>query len=408
MALRHVHGRERHEMLANAISVLKRIVADKDGNAKDWYQLAQMNRMAGDRNACSEAIKEAMRRDEGNLFYVVNYVSDLLSDGRLDEAQPYLAQLLAATSDLRATEAAARFFAMSDLPARALEAVEKYTQAADAGTSDGAARVRQAAAMLDQAARAAAAKKLSGAKTLTSAALDKYRLSLKTYPEAAAPMSALLAFDGRASAALELLSSVKASLSAKMLTTAAVAVLRTGRATPQQFEQVKQWIDAALLENPGVSAVRLNLAELHALRQEYAVAEPMYRDALRGEPDNVVALNNLAWILAPRNEATAEALQYVERAIDISGPTGELLDTRARIFIARGDYEHAIEDSNEAIEETPTSLRYFHLALAQFKQLKKNEAEHSFKEARTRGLDPSMVHPNDVPAYKVMAAQMRE
>ena len=149
--------------------------------------------MAGDPEiACSEAIKEAYARDEGNLFYVVNYVSDLLSDGRLDEAQPYLSQLLAATSDLRATEAAARFFAMSDLPARALEVVEKYTQAADAGTSDGAARVRQAAAMLDQAARAAAAKKLSGAKTLTSAALDKYRLSLRTYREAASPMSARL------------------------------------------------------------------------------------------------------------------------------------------------------------------------------------------------------------------------
>ena len=200
--------------------------------------------------------------------------------------------------------------------------------------------------MLDRAARLATGKNLPCAKTLIAAALEKYRFTLKANPDAAAPMSALLAFDGRAADAFQLLSSMKASLSAKILTTSAVAVLRNGNSTPSHFDLVKSWIDAALKENPNVSAVRLNLAELHALRMEYPQAEPIYREVLKSEPDNVVALNNLAWILAPRSDAVAERsnassglLKY--RARD----RRSFFDTRARIFIARGDFERvAIED----------------------------------------------------------------
>ena len=113
-------------------------------------------------------------------------------------------------------------------------------------------------------------------------------------------------------------------------------------------------------------------------------------------------------MLAPRREASDEALKCVERAIELTGPSGELLDTRARIFIARGNLERAIDDLNQALDYSQTPLRHFHLALAQFKQLKKNEAIHSFKEATTRGLDPRMIHPTDMPAYKALAAQMRD
>jgi tetratricopeptide (TPR) repeat protein len=120
----------------------------------------------------------------------------------------------------------------------------------------------------------------------------------------------------------------------------------------------------------------------------------------------VIALNNLAWILAPRTEAAEEAMKCVDRAIEISGPTGELLDTRARIHIARGNYDRAIEDLNQALQQGQTSLRWFHLAIAQFKQLKKEESLKSFKEARARGIDARMVHPDDLPMYKVMASQM--
>ena len=80
----------------------------------------------------------------------------------------------------------------------------------------------------------------------------------------------------------------------------------------------------------------------------------------------------------------------------------------ARIYIARGNLELAIEDLHLALDYSQTPLRHFHLAIAQFKQLKKNEAVLSFKEACARRLDAKMIHPTDMPTFKVLATQMRE
>jgi cellulose synthase operon protein C len=403
---RHMHGAERRALLQQAIETLKRVTVAKEAIAEDWFHLAQLQRQVGEVDAYRASIKEAMRRDEGNLFYVTVYVDDLLKDGRLDEAETYLSRLLQATQDARAALTAATYFALANLPARSTEIIAQYMQAADPHTADAPARLRRAADMLDQLARLAAGKSLPCAKALIEAAIKEYRNALNNYPEAAGPLASLLAFDGKTADAFQLLTSMRASLAPKVLTTSAVAVLRIGGASPRQFQLVQSWIESALAENPNAAILKLNLAEVFALRQDYAAAEPLYREVLKSEPENIIALNNLAWILAPRNDASDEALKCVERAIELSGPSGELLDTRARIYIARGNLERAIEDVNQALEYSRTSLRCFHLAMAQFKQLKKNEAVHTFKEARARGLDPRMIHPNDMPTYKVLTSQM--
>ncbi|MCE9534158.1 MAG: tetratricopeptide repeat protein, partial [Planctomycetes bacterium] len=388
------------------IEMQQRVVDHKDAIANDWFQQAQFQRLAGTRDRFKEALKEAMRKDEANLFYVVAFVDDQLDSGNLEACEPYLVRLQQATHDPRATLAAARYHAFANRPARAIEAVERYAQSADAGTPDGLSRSRHAVEMLDQLARQAVAKQLPCAKVLIEAALDKYRYTIRVMPETACAMATLLAFDHRIEPAFDLLTSMKSSISAKLHTTAAVAVLRFGEATPKHFQMVQEWLDAALVPNPSSIPLRMSLAELHALQHTYDAAEPIYRDVLKSEPDNVIALNNLAWMLAPRPEAAEEALKCVGRAIELSGATGELLDTRARIYIARGDFERAIEDLNQALELSRTSLRCFHLALAQFKQLKKNEAVQAFREAKTRGLDQRMIHPSDVPSYKELVAQM--
>ena len=42
-------------------------------------------------------------------------------------------------------------------------------------------------------------------------------------------------------------------------------------------------------ENPKSIPMKLNLAELHALRQDFNVSENLYRDVLKVEPKNIVA-----------------------------------------------------------------------------------------------------------------------
>jgi tetratricopeptide (TPR) repeat protein len=216
-------------------------------------------------------------------------------------------------------------------------------------------------------------------------------------------MAALLAYSGQVDTAFQELEAQKSRLSPLSLSTAGVGVLRCGHASPQQFQTVKAWIDEGLTAQPNSQPLMLNLAELHALRQDFAIAEQLYRDVLKADPKNLVALNNLAWILAPRVDVAAEALRFADRAIELHGATGEILDTRARILISLGQYDRAIADLTDAINQAPTPLRYFHLALAQWKMSKSDDAVKTFREGRARGLDSKAIHPSDLPTFKLMA-----
>jgi tetratricopeptide (TPR) repeat protein len=405
VSARHLQGADQRAAVRQAIDLLKPFAAGQDATAKDWHHLAQFHRHAGDRPAEVAALKEALRRDETNLTYLVALADELLEDGMVAEAQDLLPRLSEATDDPRAVSTAARIHGFANRPGQALAVIDQYAQAAEPGTADFVARARTAAATLDGVARACSARHVPGARALVAAAIEKYRAAMPDTPGAVAPLSALLAFDGRAQEALDLLAGQKGQAQPRALAEAGIAVLRSPGVTPRQFLTVKGWVEEALKETPESTALLTGLAELHALRQDLAAAVPLYRKVLKAEPDNIVALNNLAWILAPRSETANEALRCVERAIDLVGPTGELLDTRARILIARGDVDRATDDLRQALAQARTPLRFFHLALAQFAQLKKPDALESFKEARALGLDPKAIHPNDMPAYKVFASQ---
>jgi tetratricopeptide (TPR) repeat protein len=405
VAFKTTGGDDRRVVVREMIALLAGIVRDPGATSNDWFQLAQLYRVAGDRASCRKCLQELLKREPNNFFYVAVAVDDLLSESQLDKAEPLAKRLAEHATDIRGTASAARFYTLANEPRAVLDLMDQFVRVADAGTADGVVRQRQSAELLDQLTRLAAARGLSGYKVLLPAACERYRASLRAYPESVTPMAALLAYDGQVEPAFAELEKQKLRLSPTALATAGVAVLRSGHASSRQFQTVKAWIDEALVASPNSLPLKLNLGELHALRQDFATAEQVYRDVLNTEPKNLVALNNLAWILAPRPESADQALKFAERAIELSGATGELLDTRARILISAGRYDRAVADLNDAINQAQTPLRYFHLAVAQLKMSKADEAVKTFREARARGLDPKVIHPSDLPTFKVLAMQ---
>jgi tetratricopeptide (TPR) repeat protein len=406
IAARGVRGKARQAIGKYGSDIWRDAVKNQLATADDWFHRAQMERLAGRRSEASASLKEAMRRDPGNQLYVVARIDSLLADNLLAEVEPLVASLTGAAHDPRSAFAAARFFAMAGRSEECVAIVGRYVDSADAGSGDSAARVRHAADMLDQSARLALSKNAARSRMIVSAAIDRYAASLRAYPEAIGPMTLLMAQDEQTQAALDLLEARRGTLNSATMALAAVSVLQAGNATAKQSQTVKGWLDAALAESPSSIGLKLALAEWHVSRRDVAAAEPIYREILAKDPNNVHALNNLAWVLAPRGDRLDEAARMIDQAIQIAGSSGELLDTRARVLIARGNFDRAIDDLKTALEFGETSLRYFHLAIAQFKQLKKDDAVQSFREARARGLDSRMIHPTDLPAYKALAAQM--
>lgn len=150
----------------------------------------------------------------------------------------------------------------------------------------------------------------------------------------------------------------------------------------------------------------LNEAEFFALRQELPLAVAQYEKILAADPRNVVALNNLAWLLAADPRTAERAQELVARATREVGLTGDLLDTRARVRITLKLFNEAERDLGEAIRLEPTALRWFHLAVSRFGQTppKTDDAAKAFKEAKRRGLEPRSIHPADLPMFQILNA----
>ncbi|MHC4323110.1 MAG: tetratricopeptide repeat protein [Planctomycetota bacterium] len=80
----------------------------------------------------------------------------------------------------------------------------------------------------------------------------------------------------------------------------------------------------------------------------------LYQRLLELEPDNIIAINNLAWIICEVQGKHQQALDLAQRGLKIAPKHYDLIDTRGVIYYRLGDYEKSIRDFNECIKLYPT------------------------------------------------------
>ncbi len=117
---------------------------------------------------------------------------------------------------------------------------------------------------------------------------------------------------------------------------------------------VREWIEA----HPDDVTVRLALANDLMLAKDVAGAQVQYEAVIEQDPDNVTALNNLAWNL--RNEDRERALAYIRRAAQAAPDRPEVLDTLAVIEHLNGENRVAYRNIERALAGAPDnpSMRY--------------------------------------------------
>jgi tetratricopeptide (TPR) repeat protein len=111
--------------------------------------------------------------------------------------------------------------------------------------------------------------------------------------------------------------------------------------------------------------IQLGLEREREGRPESAVA--LYREALRRDPKNVEALNNLAWLLSTSADdklrSGEEALKLAQQAAEATSRRDpRVLDTLAAAYAEAGQFEKAVQIGREAVE---LSRSRGQLALAQ-------------------------------------------
>jgi Tfp pilus assembly protein PilF len=189
-----------------------------------------------------------------------------------------------------------------------------------------------------------------------------------------------------------------------------VSLLHVMKPTDEQCLRAESWlksqvqqIEQQMQKNPeprkadelrmSVTLLRQYLAALYDMRGRYPEAEAMYRKVLEDHQTNVVALNNLAWLLSQRSGDGKPALELIDKAIVNMGRRADLLDTRGLAYLALNEPEKALADFKEAASDEQTPTRLFHLARAHFAAKDRATATRVLLDAKKAGLEPTKLHP---------------
>jgi len=226
-------------------------------------------------------------------------------------------------------------------------------------------------------------------------------------PQAILLLVASLARQQRFDKALELLDRVWKSCSAEIAGATSVALLRSTRATDEQQEDIVKRLKAAREKEPKNANLIVQLGDVRDIQNLWEQAEGLYREALKINHNDALALNNLAWLVAQREKNGEKALELVNRAIALNGPRGELLDTRAVAYIVLGKPNEAIQDLKDAIQESLTPTRCFHLARAYHLAKNREAAARELRKAKDLGLQTPQLHPVEQHVYDELRNDLR-
>lgn len=122
----------------------------------------------------------------------------------------------------------------------------------------------------------------------------------------------------------------------------------------QSIQLQKEWV----VKYPKDTSARLMLANSYASMKDNISAADHYSRVLDYSKDNLMALNNLAWVLM--ESQPKEALKYAHRAEDLAPDSPAIVDTVAVALFNNKDVESALRKSERALSLDPeaAALRY--------------------------------------------------
>ena len=115
-------------------------------------------------------------------------------------------------------------------------------------------------------------------------------------------------------------------------------------------------------------------------------AAEFYRRVLEIQTDDVIAMNNLAWIICEEQGKHQEALEIAQKGLKIAPNYIDLLDTRGVAYYRMGRFDKAIQDFSDCIrlypdEKAAVTAAYFHLGRTYTRLKETDKAAENLKKA---------------------------
>jgi tetratricopeptide (TPR) repeat protein len=155
---------------------------------------------------------------------------------------------------------------------------------------------------------------------------------------------------------------------------------------PESRDMAEGLLRSALQRNPKFGYALYSLAILLQNTGRNNEAVEMNQRAIEVDPNNVVAMNNLAWLLCEDQKKYDEALKWASKGLQIVPEYCDLIDTLGVINFRMGQYQEAIKSLKSCIELCPVGQPLvvqsrFHLARALAQLGRRTEATNEIQQA---------------------------
>ena len=175
----------------------------------------------------------------------------------------------------------------------------------------------------------------------------------------------------------------------------ALSVRADVRAARGDKDGSRRALEEAATLAPGSVATQLHLALLDEQANAHAAAIERYRTVLKFEPQNVIALNNLAYSLAVRQKMPEEALPFARRALALAPDDVTVVDTVAWVeHLRANDVEASKLLTPFVVKGATTAEIHFHAAVIMAATGDRERAAAQLKQALQ--MDPRIASREDV------------
>ena len=125
--------------------------------------------------------------------------------------------------------------------------------------------------------------------------------------------------------------------------------------------EAAKFAESWLAAHPQDAMFQFHLGDMALAAKDFALAEKRYGEVLKVSPDNVLAMNNIAWLMVQGKRAGAVAL--AEKAVAAAPNQPALMDTLALALAAESQLPKALAVQKKVVELAPEAAGY-RLALA--------------------------------------------
>jgi Tfp pilus assembly protein PilF len=180
-----------------------------------------------------------------------------------------------------------------------------------------------------------------------------------------------------------------------------------------QIDLLEGNLDAARSSLAGLASsaadrpiVHLLLASVETKSGNYPAAMEHYRKVLEADPNHVLALNNLAYLLAEYARRPDEALKYAQKAKELQPDNMDIGGTIGRLYYNKGIYATALQYLSDAVTRDATApgrnpvLRKYYLGMTYLKLGQRQQGLQVLEQAFRLG--------PDLPEAQLARAAIRE